>query len=371
MTGELDTQQPIPPVVNIPPPYCPIPAAVHPRVDEIGRRTIDWMATFDTYTDETRKYRSIGNRASEWAGRLAPDSTDDGLQIFSDWVCFGFAFDDLYCDMGPTSTRPHEFIGVVLRMLHRLDNPEVPVLDDNPCAEALRDLSRRVRARSPAPLVRRWADGHRGWLLGSTAGVAGRAASSMHDDIPLNLVLRSWDGAMRICHSLIEIAEGTDLPDHRREDPRIRAVTEATFVLVMLVNDLFSYRSDMNYDAAGTNTVELHTRQGLTREQALEQTVRLHDRIMVLFLALNDRIGAGGDEQLRRYLGQLRHFVRGNLDWSRTVPRYNHYQAQQFGHISTDGSIPVGNEAEGADRPSDGALTAPPIPTIAWWWDQL
>ncbi|WP_052862872.1 terpene synthase family protein [Streptomyces niger] len=343
---------------RVPKVYCPIPAAVHPEAAAAGERSIKWLASFGVFdADDSAREQTAGNRVGEAAGRAAPHAGGHGLQIFSDWVAAAFALDDLYCDMGPTSRRPEEFIPLMMRLLHRMDHPEAPGWDDSPLSAAFADLSRRVREFAPATLTRRWVDAHRGWMLGAAAGVAQHGAGGSPPEIVDHLVMRNWDGAMRANHALIEIAESTMLPSAQSERPAVRAATEAAYTLVLLGNDLYSYARELDAQATGTNCVDLLTPPGGTVEDGMDAVVRLHDRIMCLFLALRGQHAAR--PLTRYYLDQLAQYIRGNLDWSLTVPRYRTGTA---GDSESDWA---------ATAPSDDTLAAPRIPSIAWWWDQL
>ena len=50
-------------------------------------------------------------------------------------------------------------------------------------------------------------------------------------------------------------------------------------------------------------------------------TVALLNRIMSLFHVLRGQLAATAGPELRRFMDQLAHKIRGNLDWQRTVPR--------------------------------------------------
>lgn len=352
---------------GVPRVYCPIvPAGIHPQAQKVGDRSVEWLAAFGVFSgDEALHQQIVASRVGEAVGRAAPLASDEGLQFYSDWSAVAFAFDDSYCDGGPTSTQTHAFLEVATRVLYRIERPEAARWDKALISDAFVALSRRVRSLAPT-MWPSWVAGHTDWMLGSLSGIARRAAGGEPADIADHLATRISDGAMRLNHTLIEIAEGTRLPDELRGGPTVGAATAAAYTLVLLVNDVVSYRREVDAVATDTNCVSILTPPGGTVEDGMEKVVRLHDRIMSLYIRLSYQIRAIGDERLSRYIDQLSTYIRANLDWSLTVPRY---QAQAG--CTTD--APTGTETVTgwASEPSDRSLAAPPIPSIAWWWAQL
>ncbi|MEU9125127.1 hypothetical protein AB0C96_35725 [Streptomyces sp. NPDC048506] len=353
---------------GVPRVYCPIePTRIHPQADKVGESSVEWLASFGIFdSDDALRQQTVASRVGEAVGRAAPQASDEGLQLYSDWSAVAFAFDDLYCDMGPTSTQPHAFLEVATRVLYRIERPEAARWDETLISDAFVDLSRRVRRLAPM-MWQRWVAGHMDWMLGSLSGIARRnEAGGEPADISDHLATRISDGAMCLNHALIEIAEGTRLPDELRSGSAVGAATAAAYTLVLLANDLVSYRREADAGATHTNCVAILIPPGGSVEDGMEKVVQLHDRIMLLYVRLGEQIKATGDKRLRRYCDQLSNYIRANLDWSLTVPRYQPQAA------------PLTPAPTGADtvfawssNPLDSSHVAPPIPSIAWWWEQL
>ena len=194
------------------------------------------------------------------------------------------------------------------------------------------------------------------WFFSVSCLTAYRKAGTMPTlDEYVNLGPR--DRAMSLTGSLIEIAEGTCLPDEVREKPVVRAATQAANMLVAIGNDLFSLNRESEHRVLESNMVGVvqHER-GCTRREALHEVVASHDRIMCRYLVLRESIRLDAGEGVRRHLDQLDHLIRGNLEWSRCVPRYR------------GGSRGPAGPSWSA-TPADDRSTAPDIESIAWWWD--
>ncbi|GAA0241518.1 terpene synthase family protein [Cryptosporangium japonicum] len=337
----------------VPPLYCPLPTRMHPESGAIGRRSVAWLEQFGLLDDERMRDRIRATRPAEWACRIAPAGAGPGLQLVSDWTHLGFVIDDSRFDAGPIADRPGRLIPLMMRLMHALDHPEAPA-DDDPFAAAFRNLSARARACAPAAVVRRWADGNLEWFFSVACLTAYRVAGTM-PTLTEYLNLGPRDRAMRLTGSLIELAEGSVLTDADREEPAVRAVTQAANLLVTIGNDLFSFRKEADDDVLESNIVGvIQHRDACPAEEALARTVELHDRVMCLYLGLRAQLDADGAPTVRRHLTQLDHLIRGNLEWSVRVPRYGTASASPW-----------------ADTPADGRPAAPHLAPIDWWWEQV
>ncbi|SER91973.1 hypothetical protein SAMN04487983_102514 [Streptomyces sp. yr375] len=178
------------------------------------------------------------------------------------------------------------------------------------------------------------------------------------------MVIGPRDRGTRATISFIELAEETSLPPALREAPRVRAVSHATCLLMTIGNDLFSFHRENAENTLESNIVGVLASENRTSlHTALACAVALHDCIMCLFLDLTKALEHNAGEPLKRYLAQLGHLVRGNLEYSLIVPRYN--------SEVTGISPALLDSIEWAEKPSARRLDAPQIPAIAWLWDQL
>jgi hypothetical protein len=331
-------------------------------VAAIGRASLAWLEGLGLFAQpfahQGLRESLIRASASEWACRVAPCGSRHRLQIISDWTHLGFAIDDCRFDAGELAERPQELIPLMMRLTAALDHPEAPVADHDPFAAGLRDLSARARAHAPAAVVRRWAVGNMEWFFAVACLTAHRTSGTM-PSLADYVNLGPRDRAMNLTGSLIELAEGTYLPDREREAPPVRAATQAANMLVTIGNDLFSLDRETDYDVLESNIVGVVQHQDhLTRHEAVHTVVALHDRIMCRYLALCKGIRPTASEPVLRHLDQMDHLIRGNLDWSRHVARY---------HDADNPNQP----SPYAAMPADSHPSPPKIPGIAWWWDDL
>lgn len=80
---------------ELPPFYCPIESAIHPDVDDIEKRAVDWIDRLEIYDSEARRAWVMATNSAEFYARFAPDGAGDNVLAAAQWVYWGFAFDDV------------------------------------------------------------------------------------------------------------------------------------------------------------------------------------------------------------------------------------------------------------------------------------
>ncbi|GHF33310.1 hypothetical protein FHX82_005266 [Amycolatopsis bartoniae] len=342
--------------------YCPIEPAIHPEVDEVERRAIEWIDRFRFYSGETGRARVLGTNSAEFYARFAPAACREGLQAAVHWVYWGFAFDDTRCDSGEFSADPVKFLAMAGPLQQALENPWHAPPGDDPYVAALQDIGRAFAACATPVQVRRFTDAHRAWLFGVAWQIANCAAGRMPTLADYTAMRPNAAGGPPTL-AMLEIALGQEVPAAEMDSPAVRALTEMAMLVAAWDNDLHSHRKETTEDHTDQNLINvLRVHEGLPPADALAEAYRLRDRVMTRFLELRDQVAADPrtSSALRAYLRCLGHAIRGNTDWALRVPRYSGY-----------GESPRPGGAAWADGPSDPRPGPLPIPAIAWWWDSL
>jgi Terpene synthase family 2, C-terminal metal binding len=351
------------PHVDMPPLWCPIPAAAHAAWQEVEQRSMRWMNQYGFCDDPARRSRVLATRAAEWSAQVAPNASPEGLQVLSDSVYRDLMFDDEILDHdNPSDADPTRVLSYVQNLTHVMNHPEAGPGPD-PYLQTLHDVARRWRSFAYPTALRRWIEGHTTWLYAAAAVIGHRARGTL-PDLDEYMIIGPPDRGNTMSIAGIEMAEGTALGTAEMENPKVRAVTAAAGVVVTFDNDLFSYSREVVRGTPESNIVGVlrHSRR-LTVQAAVADAVQLRDRIMCLYLTLRDQIRPRASSDLGAYLDQLDHYIRGNVDWSLTAPRYQTKSGRS--QLRAPAQPPY------ADGPSDGSLAAPPIPAIAWWWENL
>lgn len=340
------------PLGELPGFYCPIEPAIHPDVASIEEKAYEWLAERDHFGSDPARVRR--SRSAEFCARMTPHGLRDRLQIAVEWAYWGFAFDDAYCDSPPWNTRTAAFARLAGRLLRMLESPGSEVPEPHDYLRPLADLAERF-ARVGTPVqYRRWVLAQRAWLSGVLWQI-GNQADAIMPSLDDYLAMRINSAAGEPVTAMIELVTGPEIPADELESPAVRACAEMARMLASLDNDIQSYAKDIQYDEADQNIVNVLVNQRrCLREDALHDATAIRDRIMCRFLDLREKTAPRRSGPTRRYLSDLGHVVRGNLDWGFRTPRY-----QVLG--STPGE-------RWADGPSDDSAD-PPASTIAWWWD--
>lgn len=358
--------------IEIPPRYCPLPTATHPGAAELAERGGTWLNGFGLCTSEAQQTRMRGNDCSGFYGRIMPHAPTERLQLAVDWCYLMFAFDDINCDEGPASTQTGEFVDLAARVTRVLEVPDSDMGNRaNLFLPPVRDLALRGREWGTPTQIRRVVEGHRAWYF----GVLWEFGQRVRDVTPslkdyAHMRQHTAGGTATTCW--MEIIGGAEIPDREMDSPAVRALAELAFTIASWDDDLFSYgketwfASQSKQEASGCrlNLVDiLVLERGYTVEQAMEEAVELCNRLTHRFVELRDQVRPRAGAALRDYLDCLAYLVRGNIEWGLQADRYRNPDGRSPGAVNTAGSW--------TRTPPSDAATAPPIPSIAWWWDEL
>ncbi|CAM3349769.1 hypothetical protein KIPE111705_03925 [Kibdelosporangium persicum] len=338
--------------------YCPIPSAINPAVDEVECRAVAWIDHIGLYRSGRDRTRILGTNSAEFYARFAPTAGSEGLLVAALWVYWGFAFDDACCDSGPLSADPSAFLAMAGQLQRSMTSSVVPT---EPFAKALHDIMTRMRAFATPTQVRRFMDAHRHWLYSVAWQIGNQAQGHMPAlDEYLTMRLGSAGGPPTI--ALLEIANNQEVPAREMDSPAVQALTEMTQLVAALDNDLHSYRKEVQEAHTDQNIVNvLMHQERSSAAEAIRRGVEIRDRIMVRFLRLRERVLAGAGPELNRYLTDLCHAIRGNIDWAARVPRYlsNGIPSPQ----------PITVKVTTTDEPRDSSPEPLALPSISRWWD--
>ncbi|MET9295923.1 glutamate dehydrogenase [Streptomyces sp. NPDC003077] len=361
------TPEPPSPVPDMLPFFCPIDSACHPQVDEVERRSLDWIDHIGMCATPAERAWAAGSNSADFYARFAPTADLDRLWPTAAWVYWGFSFDDGRCDEGELSRSPAGFAPMAARVQRALEIPGALHGDDR-FAVSLHDLGERFRALATPVQVQRFVNRHRAWLWGVQWQIGDRARDAF-PDLDGYLTMRLHSAGGEPTYAMLEIANGGEVPAREMDSPAVCALTEMAICVDALDNDRHSYAKEASRRQAEQNLFSVLMRQyGLTAEEAVRRGVALRDRVLCQFLRLRERILPHGSQELRRYLLDLGHGIRGNTEWALRAPRY----LSLNGATAGPGEVPPPSPVPWADRPSDSRDQPPPAaPSVAWWWDDL
>ncbi|KAH0491851.1 hypothetical protein TgHK011_003256 [Trichoderma gracile] len=119
--------------------------------------------------------------------------------------------------------------------------------------------------------------------------------------------------------------ENIKLSQAQMNHPALQLCTRTIVDLVILSNDILSYKKEVELNDAGNNLVTILKAQNLSDQEAMDKIGRMLDACYESWYnALNELPvwGAGIDQEVRRYLDACRNVGLGNLHWSFRSGRY-------------------------------------------------
>ncbi|NXY93806.1 terpene synthase [Streptomyces sp. BR123] len=346
------------PGLIVPPIYTPIPPAIHPRYAAVEAHTTAWAEAFQVGSDELRA-RLLRHSIGTFAARILPEGQEPVVSLLADFVLWLFAVDDGFCEEGALGRRPGELAAVLHRLLRVAQNPEAPMLLDDPLADGLRDLTRRVSRHGTAVQAAAWCNALREYFF----SVVWEASHRREGTVPcLNdyTLMRLYDGATTVVYPLLEMGHGYELPTHERDQPYVRAATEMASFIITWDNDIFSHHKESRGDGYYLNVLRvLQEERGLTPEQALDTAINQRDRVMCLFMGLQESVVGQASPQLRQYFQGIGSFIRGSQDWGVSSQRY------------TTPEDPASLPTHFRPTPVVDSCEPLEIPAVSWWWGLL
>ncbi|MEU2184311.1 selina-4(15),7(11)-diene synthase [Streptomyces thermolilacinus] len=342
----------------VPPIFSPIPPEIHPCHVDADVQTAAWAETFRIGSDELRG-RLVTQQIGTFSARILPEGREELVSLLADFILWLFGVDDGHCEEGELGRHPGELAGELHRLLRVAQNPEVPMLGDDPLAAGLRDLRLRVDRYGTPGQAARWVDALREYFF-SVVWEAGHRSAGTVPDLNDYTLMRIYDGATTVVLPMLEMGHGYELQPHERDRTAVRAATEMASFIITWDNDIFSYHKEKRATGYYLNALRvLEEHLGLTPDQALETAISQRDRVMCLYTRLTEHLDDQGSPQLRQYLRSLGHFIRGAQDWGITSVRY------------TTPEDPADMPSYFCDKPTDDSDAPLDIPAVSWWWDLL
>jgi hypothetical protein len=346
--------------------YCPFnEGLIHAKAEEVEARAVEWTDRFGIYPDATERAWGLATHSADFSSRIIPLGDVEPLVLFAQWNYWANAVDD-WQDSGSTAVSTAAITDHSVRLARAIEAPGSAMLPPGPLTTALDDLLARTRATLSPFQLRRFVEGARDWLFGAgwqTANAERGIMPSLADFVATGALANGT----RFSLTWSDAANGINLPPDVLYSAPVQVVTDAAGFIVSADNDLFSYDKDDDQEPWEQNLVNvLAYERGWPPREAVSAAVALRDRVMVFFVRLRAQLARGADDQLRRYLDSLGHYVAGSIEWQSRAPRYASPRNRN--------ELPVPGahfDLTWRDTPSDPDTSVPPVPALAWWWRQL
>ncbi|GHE72962.1 hypothetical protein GCM10018785_46430 [Streptomyces longispororuber] len=345
----------------VPPLWCPFPAELNPRWAEFDKRSVDWMNEYALYPSKEQQFRLTTMRVGELASRYAPVGRIEAVQFLSDFVIWLFAFDDAHCDESALGDQPDELARMTYELGWVLDTPQADIANGNLYATALRELRCRLSEIATPLQVERWVSSVKAYFF-SVVAEASCKAQKRSPSLQEYVLLRQRTGSTETLTMLTDVIAGCELPSADRDNLDVRALAEMAIALNLWHNDILGYHKEKKRNSIddGLNLVDVLARdQSCSAAEAQAKAIALCDRVLSLYLRLEEQVSQRAGAELQCFLAGMRRMIRGDLDFSLGCNRY----------LNPDD--PAILPTTFADTPSDDSSVPAPIPAIQWWWTRL
>ncbi|MBK8257295.1 MAG: hypothetical protein IPK82_32050 [Polyangiaceae bacterium] len=188
------------------------------------------------------------------------------------------------------------------------------------------DLHERLRAFGGDEWLKRFCASAASYLkLGVLKAVANWARNSM-PNLDGYLIQREHDSSMHACIDMIEIAEGIRISDEVRELPAMSRARRACATTVAYFNDIVSYPKEVLIARNPNNLIHvLISDQKLNLYQAILFAVDVVNQCTMDLLTAEEelkQIPSANTPEVEAYLRGMKHWQRGNIEWSLEGERY-------------------------------------------------
>jgi hypothetical protein len=324
----------------------PFPFQESPATAALKEHAIDWVQRFHLIQSERTLKRFLAGKFWLLVSYCFPRGRPEALQVVVEWDCWAFMLDD-QSDVGDLRHQPAKLRRLLDDLLLVLDG-SLP--QSGPLFASLQDVWEHMQQwATPA-----WRERFRRSVSETFASLVWEAenrARGVTPDPESYVAWRHASSGFATHMDLADFTEGIELPPETQEHPLIVQLTEAANKVISWTNDLYSLDKEIRQQDKHNLVLVLEHAAHVPRQEAIDRVVHMIDGEVARFLALEERLSEVSNPiapALQRYVGVLRSWMRGNLDWSRATGRYDPSAGQQGAARSSD-LDPIVDES--LDRP--------------------
>ncbi|MFF8289618.1 germacradienol/geosmin synthase [Streptomyces sp. NPDC016309] len=313
----------------------PYPLTLSPHLDDARAKSLEWAGRMGLLDDIWDEELMAGFDLALCSAGLDPDATVEELELSAEWLTWGTYGDDYY----PSAFgRPRDLAGAKLyneRLMACLtvDAPEAGTAGAvSPMERALADLW----GRTAGPMD----PGARASLRAAVGGMLVSWLWELHNQAqhrvpdPVDYVeMRRLTFGSDLTMSLARLRHEHDLPRELLRSGTVRAMENAVADYAALLNDLFSYRKEIEVEGEVHNGVlvvrsffDCDYPAGVRIvDDLMRGRLRQFEHIKSIELPLlGERLGLDGTGRaaLAAYVRELEDWLAGILHWHRNVRRY-------------------------------------------------
>ncbi|KAK2596069.1 hypothetical protein N8I77_013577 [Diaporthe amygdali] len=300
-----------------------------------GDRWIARHMGFDKATAAKNAQADLCFLASIWSAT----ASEDRLLMMLDWNHWVFLFDDgiklcpgLYCfewqfDEGRLKDDPvaaAEEVKQTLAIMEGQSTRYTP--DSNPIRYIFQTCWDRLRAGSSPEMQQRWIDQHKRYFEQLLVQVDQEVrGENFTRDIDAYMNLRRGTIGVYPAIALAEYGGDIRVPQQVYDHPSLQKIMQISADLVILVNDVLSYRKDLELGVENNLISLLMKRDQFSAQQAIDKIGEMTNdcyRQWYLALAGLPSYGERIDREVTKFVEVCRAMAHGNLYWSFQTGRF-------------------------------------------------
>ena len=270
-------------------------ATVNTHVSTAQRRSVEWAERFSLIQGEKQRHHLNGSKIAWLVGRAFPKASLEGLQFASDWTTLFCLLDDRIEDPGLHPIQASTLLAQWLEAFRRGETSQDPI------SNAFVDLHHRLKfsAQSFSLFLSRLEE-----LCLCFSWEAIHRRQGVTPDLETYLHMREISVGLYAEFALSGLIDGFELPAQLLDDPQIQRLMSLASRVVGCANDLFTYEKELQQGELHNLVHVLMTRQQLTKEEAVDRAIQIHDAaVREFFVTVQRRVSFGEHEpSAQRYL---------------------------------------------------------------------
>ncbi|KAK1511534.1 hypothetical protein CABS01_07492 [Colletotrichum abscissum] len=298
---------------------------INVNYDKVKREADSWIATILSLS-EAQARRNVQANFAFMNAMWVPYADEEAFRTMIDWNNWVFAFDDQF-DEGHLKDDPIKAVEELHATFAVLEDNQAPVqLHDNPIRYIFQTVwDRFKKQRSTKELQERYKASIRYYFSGLLSQVGVQSSkSAMALTVEEYMGFRRGTIGCQPSYVLVEFCHGINVPSNVIDHESLQECRRISADLVILVNDILSYRKDLE-QGVQHNLIALLKSQGHSTQEAIDEIGDMIDecyRDWYLALSKMPICGEKVDQEVIRYLDGCRDVALGNLHWSYESGRY-------------------------------------------------
>jgi hypothetical protein len=294
----------------------PVPSQmINSHVFTAQTRSVEWAERFALIHGEKQKHHLHRSKIAWLVGRAFPEASLEGLQVASDWTTLFCLLDDRIED---PLLHPIEASMLLSKWLEAFRSG---VASQDPISEAFADLHHRMKPASQS-FVLFLSRLEELCLCFSWEAIHRR--QGVTPDLETYLHMREISVGLYAEFALSGFTDGLELPSKVLSHPSLQRLMSLASRAVGCANDLFTYEKELQQGELHNLVHVLMTRQALTKEEAIDRAVKIHDDAVREFFISLQKIPSFEEHDLsvHRFVSILQSWMVGHLEWAKETGRY-------------------------------------------------